>query len=168
MKDTSDPIQSIYLTETSTDILKEHCIGRSFPDSVLAPKATSTITGEVISRAVSMAMKESGQSREEIAVAMSEYLVTEVVNRNMLNAYASEARKEHKIGLERFIALIASTKDERLVQLLADLVGMVLIPSSLLPAVEVVLWDAKKLLAQDQQQQAHEKLENALASQDLK
>jgi hypothetical protein len=62
----------------------------------------------VISSAVGRALKEDNRDRAEIAGQMSS-LLGEDVSRNMLNAYASEAREEHAISAHRFLALIAAT-----------------------------------------------------------
>ena len=68
-----------------------------------------------IARAISHALSESDMSREEVAKGMSDYLGAEVT-RNMLDAYSSQARSEHKITLERFIALIEVTRNVGLSQ----------------------------------------------------
>lgn len=62
----------------------------------------------VISAGVGRALKEDSRSRAEIAGAMSA-LLDEEVTRWMLDAYASEAREQHKISACRLFALIAVT-----------------------------------------------------------
>lgn len=57
---------------------------------------------------VALALKEDERSREEIAGAMSA-LLAERVSKEMLDAYASEAREGHNISAARFEALIAVT-----------------------------------------------------------
>jgi hypothetical protein len=57
---------------------------------------------------VGRALKEDTRSRAEIALAMSELLDDEV-SKFMLDAYASEARENHNISADRFLALIAVT-----------------------------------------------------------
>ena len=61
-----------------------------------------------IAAGVGRALKEAGRSRFEIALAMSE-LLDEEVSKWMLDAYASEARDNHNISADRFLALIAVT-----------------------------------------------------------
>jgi hypothetical protein len=61
-----------------------------------------------IAAGVGRALKEDARSRGEIAWAMSE-LLAEEVSRWMLDAYASEARENHNISADRFLALIAVT-----------------------------------------------------------
>ena len=64
--------------------------------------------GSRISRAVSLALKECGKSRVEVAEAMSMELGYPV-SADMLDAYASEAKEGHRITLERFVALVTAT-----------------------------------------------------------
>ena len=54
------------------------------------------------------ALKEDHRSREEIAGRMSA-LLGETVSRWMLDAYASEARGEHNVSAERWLAILAAT-----------------------------------------------------------
>lgn len=68
-------------------------------------------------RAMTLAIKDSGKSRDEIAAEMSVYL-GEDVSVAMLNAYTSEARESHTINVVRFLALIHATGDMRLLSLL--------------------------------------------------
>lgn len=64
--------------------------------------------GRVIASGVARACKEDHRSREEICGRMAA-LLGEDVSPHMLNAYASEARHDHNISTERFLALIAAT-----------------------------------------------------------
>jgi hypothetical protein len=61
-----------------------------------------------IAAGVSRALKEDRRSRQEVAWAMSE-LLAEEISKFMLDAYASEARENHNISADRFLALIAVT-----------------------------------------------------------
>src|SRR5258708_6640647 len=72
-----------------------------------------------ISRMVAAALTDAKASREMIAAQMSSFL-GERVTKNMLDAYASQARGEHAIPMHRFIALIHATGDRRLLQALAE------------------------------------------------
>ena len=89
-----------------------------------------------IAHAVSATMKESEQSREAIAEAMSAWLGEEV-SAHMLNAYASEAREDHTIPYMRLLALVQVTGDTRLLQLGAELFGTSVVEDRWLPWVEV-------------------------------
>lgn len=83
--------------------------------------------GTKICHAMKAALKECGKSRDDVAAEMSAYL-GEDVSVAMLNAYVSEARETHTINLPRFIALIHATEDHRLVSLVAEQFGLVVMP----------------------------------------
>lgn len=89
-----------------------------------------------IAKAVSETLKEAEDSREDIAVRMSEWL-GEDVSKNMLDAYASEAREEQTIPFLRVLALLHATGDVRLLQLGAEMFGHSVIDDKYLPWVEV-------------------------------
>lgn len=63
---------------------------------------------QYISSSVGRILKDDPRSRFEIAFSMSELLDDEV-SKLMLDAYASEARENHAISANRFLALIAVT-----------------------------------------------------------
>ena len=73
-------------------------------------------------RAMAVALDECGQTREEIAQSMSDYL-GEKVSKAMLDAYVSEARSDHNINIVRYAALIHATHDWRLLELIDGLFG---------------------------------------------
>ena len=87
-----------------------------------------------IARAVSVALRDCGRSRTEVAAAMSEFL-GERVSPNMIDAYASVARTLHQIPLTRFMALVHATRDRRLLQLLADSMGWAVVERRHLPLI---------------------------------
>jgi len=89
-----------------------------------------------IARAVSETLKECDASREEIVAAMSAWL-GEDVSKNMLDAYASEAREDHTIPYLRLLALIQATGDVRLLQIGAETFGHTVIDDQYLPWVDV-------------------------------
>jgi hypothetical protein len=89
-----------------------------------------------IARAVSETLKDFDRSREDVALAMSEWL-GEDVTKNMLDAYASEAREAHTIPYLRLLALVHATGDVRLLQLGAELFGHVVAHSRYLEWIEV-------------------------------
>ena len=88
-----------------------------------------------ISRCVSRTLTDSGLGRDEIAGRMSDYL-TETVSKHMLDAYASEARDDHNISLERAAAMVHATGDPRLFGDLLGRLGYAVIPERYLAAVE--------------------------------
>lgn len=102
------------------------------PDEV----ATGGNLGSRIARAVGRVLKASELSREEIAAGMSEYLGQEV-SKNMLDAYASEAREDHKISLERMIALVAVTGETGMIGFIADMFGLVVVPEKYSDLIEL-------------------------------
>lgn len=91
-----------------------------------------------IARAVSVALGECGKSRAAVAREMSAYL-GEPVSPAMLDAYASVARDQHRIGVGRYVALVHATGDRRLLQLLAGRFGWAVIEARHLPLIEVAL-----------------------------
>lgn len=98
----------------------------------------ATIQGRVC-MAVAAALSDAaaaGQDRASIAKAMTDFL-GEPVSKNMLDAYASQARAEHMINVPRFIALIQATQDRRLLELLAEMFGWAVIPREMLPLIRV-------------------------------
>ena len=76
--------------------------------------------------AVGHALKGDARSRREIAAAMSALLDDEV-SACMLDAYASEARENHAISFDRFLALIAVTERFDLLNALTTRVGAVIL-----------------------------------------
>ena len=94
-----------------------------------------------IARAVSHAMQESGKSRAEIATQMSVYL-DQNVTENMLNTYASPARDDHKITLERLIALVEVTDSHGLLGFVAGFSDFVVVPKRYAEIIE--LWVAEE------------------------
>ncbi len=88
---------------------------------------SATIKGK-ISLAVSRTLKDDPRTREEIAQAMSDWL-GEKVSKEMLDAYASQARSKHKLTPDRMWALIEVTRDIRLLREMAESVGYVVMES---------------------------------------
>ncbi len=85
--------------------------------------------------AISNTLKDSGLARDEIAEQMSIYL-GENVPVNMLDAYSSQGRDTHLINLPRLEALIHVTKDERLINLLAETIGYMVNPKCYSPYLQ--------------------------------
>ncbi|WP_316978009.1 DNA transposition protein [Shumkonia mesophila] len=89
-----------------------------------------------VAHAVSATLRDSGRDRDEVAAEMGAWL-GENVTRNMLDAYASEARREHTIPFLRLLALVHVTGDVRALQLAAEPFGHSVIEDRFLPWVEV-------------------------------
>ncbi|MBB4268251.1 DNA transposition protein [Roseospira visakhapatnamensis] len=91
-----------------------------------------------ISKAVAAALRDCETSREEIAVAMSDYL-GEAVPKTALDGYASEAREDHTISVVRLMALVHATGDVRLLQLLAEPFGSMVVDTKHREAIEEII-----------------------------
>ena len=89
-----------------------------------------------ISRAVSVAMRECGKPRKQLAREMSAYLGEEI-SQPMLDAYASVARDGHRIPAARLLALVHATGDRRLLQLLAEPMGWAVVEKKHLVLIEL-------------------------------
>lgn len=89
-----------------------------------------TLDGQIaraLSAAMAQAQTEHGMNRDDIALAMSDYLDQNITT-NMLNSYASPARSDHKITLERLIALVEVTKCVELLSFVCGFAGCVVVP----------------------------------------
>lgn len=95
----------------------------------------ATLAGR-LSRAVSVALQESGQDRATVAEKMSAFL-GERVSKAMLDRYASAAAEEHAISLPRFLALVHATGDRRLLEMLAEPMGWAVVERRVLPLIEL-------------------------------
>nr|WP_294547607.1 DNA transposition protein [uncultured Rhodopila sp.] len=103
------------------------------------PRVRATSFRERMTRAVAACLHDAddaGRTREEIAGAMSEFL-GERVTLNMLNAYASQAREAHSIPVARLVALLHATRDQRLLELLAEPMGWAVVDRKFLPLIEL-------------------------------
>lgn len=95
----------------------------------------ATIAGRV-SRAVARALADCADERPAVAKRMGEYL-GEPVSLNTLNAYASQARDEHRINVPRFAGLVHATGDMRLLSVVPELFGHAVVPARYLSWIEV-------------------------------
>lgn len=100
-----------------------------------APQIRAATIGSRIVKAMSVALKECGKTRDKVAADMSDYL-GETVSKQMLDAYVSEARTTHSISFARFAALVHATGDNRLLTILPELFGFAVVEERLLPAIE--------------------------------
>lgn len=103
----------------------------------VAERVRAATLARTISKAVSETLKGCGRPRADIAAAMTDYLDGEAVSEAILNAYASESRGDLIIPLVRLDALLAVTKDRRLLELLAARHGWAVIERKHLPAIEL-------------------------------
>ncbi|WP_339860455.1 phage regulatory CII family protein [Thalassospira alkalitolerans] len=92
----------------------------------------ATISGKVslaVSRILGDAKSRDKEplEREDVARRMSDFL-GEDVSKNMIDAYASQSREDHKISVVRAVALMHATQDYRLLTLLAEELGLTVIP----------------------------------------
>lgn len=101
------------------------------PSTVQAPSVSGRLA-----RAVSVALQECGRTREQVAERMTAYL-GKPVSKNMIDAYASQAREEHGISAERLQALCHATGDRRLLNLLAEPFGWAVVERKFLPVIEL-------------------------------
>ncbi|HEY9212094.1 MAG TPA: DNA transposition protein [Ancylobacter sp.] len=88
-----------------------------------------------IAKAVKQTLDSSDLSRDEIAVAMSDWL-GESVTKGMLDNYSSQAKEEHTISFQRVIALCMVTGDPRLLQLAVEPLGRAVIEERYLGAIQ--------------------------------
>ncbi len=91
-----------------------------------------------VAGAVSETLKDCELGREEIAERMSEWLGEEVT-KNMLDAYASEAREAHTITYHRLVALIHVTGDVRPLQTGAEMFGHLVVDNKFMKFIELGL-----------------------------
>ena len=116
------------------------------PERQLDPEITKGGTLDIkIARALSHAMHESGLSRTVIAEKMSEYLGGKNVTENMLDQYASPARKDHKITVERFIALVDVTGCHELLGFVAGFSDHIVVPARYGEIIH--LWETEEAMA---------------------
>lgn len=81
-----------------------------------------------IAHTVAETLSECKLPRREIAEKMTAYL-GEAVTKNMLDAYASEAREDHTIPYHRLIAIVHATGDIRPLQMAAELFDYLVVES---------------------------------------
>lgn len=104
-----------------------------------------------IARVLSEAMSRSGKSRMQIAADMSDYLGQNVTE-NMLDCYASPARRDHKITLERFLALLDATDCFELLGFICQFSGFVAVPERYGEVIQ--LWQTEERLAELERKRA--------------
>lgn len=114
-------------------------------DEYTPPKVEVALEAEVtkggsldvkIARALSHAMHECDRDRETIAAEMSDYLGGQNITLNMLDSYASPARRDHKITLERFIALVHVTGCHDVLGFVAEFSDFAVVPKKFVKIIE--------------------------------
>lgn len=113
-----------------------------------------------LSRAVAATLREAEIGREEVAERMGEYLGEEV-SKNMLDAYASQAREAHNITLARAFALLHATGDARILGAELKTFGLAIIPERYLAAVEEAMWAEQEERARQRRLAARSKWKGA-------
>ncbi|MCV0428300.1 MAG: hypothetical protein K5905_22820 [Roseibium sp.] len=91
-----------------------------------------------ISRAIAKALKDCDIDRASVAAQMSEKLGHKIT-KQMLEAYASEAKTGNNITVERFVALIHATGKTELLGFLADDFAMKVYPNKYANVVKLAL-----------------------------
>jgi hypothetical protein len=91
-----------------------------------------------ISRAIARVLKDCGKDRLTIAALMSERLGYKVT-KETLEAYASEAKTQNNITVERFVALIHATGKTELLGFIAEGFDMAVIPKRFENVIELAL-----------------------------
>lgn len=110
----------------------------SSPVAAFAPeRVKASSLNRSISKAVAETLKSCGRTRAAVAEAMTDYLDGDPVTENVLNNYASEGRADFNINIVRLDALLAVSKDRRLLELLAARHGWAVIERRHLPAIEM-------------------------------
>ncbi len=96
-----------------------------------------------ICRGISETLRDAKGSRCEIAAGMSGFL-GEAVSENMVNAYASQSRTDHVINIVRFVALLHVTRDRRLLEMVAEMFGWIVVEKRFLNLIELARLQEKQ------------------------
>lgn len=91
-----------------------------------APQAQAASLHGRFCQTMALTVESCGKSRADIAAEMAEYL-GEDFSKATLDAYLAESKTSHVIQLHRFAALIHATGDMRLLSLLPEMFGHVVI-----------------------------------------
>jgi hypothetical protein len=100
------------------------------PDTVRAPTFR-----DKMARAVAVTLTQSPIPRDEIAARMTRWM-GEKMPVSMLDAYASQAKKDHTISANRLAALCAATGDIRPLQLMANAMKYAVVEKKYLAAID--------------------------------
>lgn len=115
------------------------------PQLAVAPREEETRgpLDLVITRLISLAIKKSERSREEIAQQMSAYL-GRTISKDTLDAWASPAKASNRIPLDAFVALIDATGDHDLLGWLPAQHGYVVVPARYADLIELHLLEERE------------------------
>ncbi|WP_085588228.1 hypothetical protein [Thalassospira sp. MCCC 1A01428] len=102
---------------------------------------------ERVSRMVAEVLRDAEMSRADIAGAMGEFL-GKPVSKAMLDAYAGQARGDHNISLARAVALVAATKDARVIGSELEPLGLAVVPRRDLHGLRHLAWQERSRKAQ--------------------
>ncbi|MCJ9428577.1 hypothetical protein [Kordiimonas marina] len=98
-----------------------------------------------LARGISEALSDCGKNRDQVVEEMRAFLGDDLAGKlsvNVLNGYASAARSEAMPNAVRLAALVLVTRDIRLLNLIAELCGWMVIEAKYLPAIhEAMLAD---------------------------
>ena len=96
-----------------------------------------------IARAVALALRNCGKSREVVAAGMSDQLGRRVT-KYMLDAWASLAREDNRIPLDAFAALVGATGEHELLGLIPAMFGYAVVPEKYAEIIELHLVEEKR------------------------
>lgn len=96
-----------------------------------------------IARAIALALKSCGRSREDVATVMAEQLGRRVT-KSMLDAWSSLAREENRIPLDAFAALVGATSQFDLLALIPSMFGFAVVPEKYTAIIELHLVEEKR------------------------
>lgn len=113
-----------------------------------------------ISRAIARALKDCGKDRMTVAAQMSEQLGTRI-SKEMLEAYASEAKTGNNITVERFVALIHATGKTELLGFLADDFDMAVVPRRYENVIELALIEEHQRMVETRKRTLQAQLKGA-------
>jgi len=102
----------------------------------------ATLDGRICN-AIKAALSDCGLAREDVVARMSGFL-GEPVSKAMLNAYTSQVRDDHRISVTRFLAVLHVTRDRRLLELLAEMMGWAVVERKHLPLIELAALHEKR------------------------
>ncbi len=103
------------------------------PERVRAPQLS-----RLIARGISEALADSGKERGEIVQEVHEFLGEGAgkFSENILNAYASESREDQTPNIIRFAAITKATGDPRLLNLIAQECGWIVVDKKYKAAID--------------------------------
>lgn len=127
-------------------------VAHQFDEQVTKGGTLDVKIARALAAAMTFAQDQHGLNRDAIALAMSDYLDQKITT-NMLNSYASPARTDHKITLERTIALAEITKCTELLGFICGFSNTVVVPEKYADVIR--LWQLEK---------AQERLDNEVRS----